>query len=117
MHGVMPRSKVRRGRMVRPPSERTKHLMKRILSAAVLAVALPFTAFAQAPATSGSSDTSTAAPATKSESKTESKTSTQADGSVKTEKKHSEKKAKKTAPRHKAAKRSGEQATQAPVAK
>jgi hypothetical protein len=90
--------------------------MKRILSAAVLAVALPFTAFAQAPATSGS-DTSTAAPATKSESKTESKTSTQADGSVKTEKKHSEKKAKKTAPRHKAAKRSGEQATQAPVAK
>jgi len=88
--------------------------MKRILSAAVLAVALPFAAFAQAPSTTGS-DTSTAAPATKSESKTESKTSTQADGTVKTEK-HSEKKAKKTSPRHKAAKRSGE-ATQAPAAK
>jgi hypothetical protein len=88
--------------------------MKRILSAAVLAVALPFAAFAQAPSTTGS-DTSTAAPA-KSESKTESKTSTQADGTVKTEKKHTEKKAKKTSPRHKAAKRSGE-ATQAPAAK
>jgi hypothetical protein len=36
---------------------------------------------------------------------------------MKTEKKHSEKKAKKTAPRHKAAKRSAEQASPAPVAK
>ena len=85
--------------------------MRRILSAVVLAAALPFAAFAQAPA-AGGSDTSTAAPATKSESKTESKSTTQADGSMKTEKK-----AKKTAPRHKAAKRSGEQASPAPAAK
>ena len=91
--------------------------MKRILSAVVLAVALPFAAFAQAPATSGSDIKTTAAPATKSESKTESKSTTQADGSMKTEKKHSEKKAKKSAPRHKAAKRSGEQVSPAPAAK
>ena len=91
--------------------------MRRILSAVVLAAALPFAAFAQAPATGGSDTSSKAAPATKSESKTESKSTTQADGSMKTEKKHTEKKAKKTAPRHKAAKRSGEQASPAPAAK
>jgi len=62
--------------------------MKRTLSAVVLAAALPFAAFAQAPATSGSDTSTTAAPATKSESKTESKSTTQADGSMKTEKKH-----------------------------
>ena len=64
--------------------------MRRILSAVVLAAALPFAAFAQAPATSGSATSTTAAPATKSESKTESKSTTQADGSMKTEKKHTE---------------------------
>jgi hypothetical protein len=93
--------------------------MKRnLLSAVALAVALPFAAFAQAPASStGSAESTTAAPAAKSESKsTESKTTTQADGSVKTEKKSTEKKAKKTAPRHKAAKRSAAQVSPAPAA-
>src|SRR5262249_44115876 len=116
MRNELRRSKGQRGRMVRSPPERTKHLMKRILSAVALAVALPFAAFAQAPATSGS-DTSTAAPATKSESKTESKSTAKGDGSVKTEKKHWEKKAKKPAPRHKAAKRSSEQVSPAPASK